>query len=144
MDDSSSEDASIPDDDPIVLFDGVCNLCNGFVQFIAPRDHDERFHFASLQSDVGAELLAAHDLPTDALESIVLIEGDRAYVKSTAVLRIAVLLGGAYRLLGPFRFVPRVIRDLVYDLVARNRYRIFGMKDRCEIPEGDVGSRFLE
>ena len=135
---------AIPDDDPVVLFDGVCNLCSGFVQFIAPRDTDEQFHFASLQSDVGTELLAAHDLPTDELESVVLIEGDRAYVKSTAVLRIAVLLGGIYRLLGPFRFVPRVIRDFVYDLVANNRYRIFGKKDRCEIPEGDVGARFLE
>ena len=134
----------VPTDDPIVLFDGVCNLCNGFVQFLAPRDDEEQFHFASLQSDVGQELLAEHELPTDELESIVLVEGDAAYVKSGAVIRIATLLGGGYRLLSPFRYVPRIVRDAVYDLVANNRYRLFGKKDRCEIPEGDVGARFLE
>ncbi|MFC3959194.1 thiol-disulfide oxidoreductase DCC family protein [Halovivax cerinus] len=133
-----------PDGAPIVLFDGVCNLCNGFVQFIAPRDDDEEFYFASLQSEIGRELLADHDLPTDELESIVLVEGDAAYVKSGAVLRIASRLGGLYRLLSPFRYVPRILRDAVYDLVANNRYRVFGKKDRCEIPEGDVGARFLE
>jgi len=137
-------ETEVPDDAPIVLFDGVCNLCNGFVQFIAPRDDDEKFYFASLQSDVGRSLLAEHDLPTDELESIVLVEGDAAYVKSGAVLRIASRLGGLYRLLSPFRYVPRLLRDTVYDLVANNRYRLFGKKDRCEIPEGDVGARFLE
>ena len=136
--------ASIPDEDPIVLFDGVCNLCNGFVQFIAPRDDAERFHFASLQSDVGQELLAAHDLPTDELQSVVLVQGEEAYVKSGAVIRIASQLGGFYRLLSPTRYLPRIVRDTAYDLVANNRYRIFGKKDRCEIPDGDVGSRFIE
>ncbi|AGB14833.1 hypothetical protein Halru_0187 [Halovivax ruber XH-70] len=134
----------VPDGAPVVLFDGVCNLCNGFVQFIAPRDDEGEFYFASLQSDVGRELLSKHDLPTDELESIVLVEGEAAYVKSGAVLRIASRLGGLYRLLSPFRYVPRVLRDTVYDLVANNRYRLFGKKDRCEIPEGDVGARFLE
>ena len=137
-------DADIPTDEPIVLFDGVCNLCNGFVQFLAPRDDEEQFHFASLQSDVGQQLLEAHGLPTEELESIVLVEGDSAYVKSGAVIRIATLLGGVYRLLSPFRYVPRIVRDAIYDIVASNRYRVFGKKDRCEIPEGDVGARFLE
>ncbi|GAB3668289.1 thiol-disulfide oxidoreductase DCC family protein [Halopiger thermotolerans] len=136
--------ADVPDGAPIVLFDGVCNLCNGFVQFLVPRDTDERFYFASLQSDVATELLAEHDLPTDDLESIVLIEGDDCYVKSAAVLRIAQLLGGVYALLGPFRHLPRPIRDLAYDLVAANRYRLFGKKDQCMMPTGDVRSRFLE
>ncbi|WP_254861478.1 thiol-disulfide oxidoreductase DCC family protein [Halovivax gelatinilyticus] len=133
-----------PEEDPIVLFDGVCNLCNGFVQFIAPRDDDGQFYFASLQSDVGQELLAAHDLPTDELESVVLVEGDRAWVKSAAVIEVSRRLGGVYRLLSPFRYLPRIVRDTVYDLVANNRYRLFGKKDRCEIPEGDVGARFLK
>ncbi|WP_247001839.1 thiol-disulfide oxidoreductase DCC family protein [Halosolutus gelatinilyticus] len=134
----------IPDDDPIVLFDGVCNLCNGFVQFLVPRDSEERFHFASLQSEVGKQLLADHDLPTDELESIVLIEGDDCYVKSGAVIRIAALLGGVYALCSPFRFVPRSVRDRAYDLVASNRYRLFGERDRCMMPTGNVQERFLE
>ncbi|SIR61365.1 thiol-disulfide oxidoreductase DCC family protein [Natronorubrum thiooxidans] len=134
----------VPDGDPIVLFDGVCNLCNGFVQFLVPRDTEEKFYFASLQSAVGTELLAEHDLPTDDLESIVLIEGETCYVKSAAVIRIASILGGAYALLGPFRFVPRPVRDLLYDLVAANRYRLFGKKEQCMMPTGDVQQRFLE
>ena len=137
-------DEDIPDDAAVVLFDGVCNLCNGFVQFVLPRDPEGKYRFASLQSDVGRELLAEHDLPTDELESIVLIEDGEAYVKSAAVIRIATGLGGAYRLLAPFRFVPRAVRDRVYDFVADNRYRWFGRKDRCMIPSGDAESRFLE
>ncbi|WP_254523034.1 thiol-disulfide oxidoreductase DCC family protein [Natrinema caseinilyticum] len=134
------------DDDPVILFDGVCNLCNGFVQFILPRDTDGTFRFASLQSDVGKELLAEHGLPTDELESVVLIEGDDSYVKSSAVIRIARRLGGIYTLFGPFRFVPKAIRDRAYDFVAAHRYRWFGKKDQCAMPprDVDVGARFLE
>ncbi|RLM72757.1 thiol-disulfide oxidoreductase DCC family protein [Halorubrum sp. Atlit-26R] len=137
-------DEDIPEDAAVVLFDGVCNLCSGFVQFIFPRDPEGKYRFASLQSDVGRELLADHDLPTDELESIVLIEDGEAYVKSAAVIRIAAGLGGAYRLLAPFRHVPRSVRDRVYDFVADNRYRWFGKKDRCMMPSGDVESRFIE
>ncbi|SEQ48023.1 thiol-disulfide oxidoreductase DCC family protein [Natrinema salaciae] len=134
------------DDAPIVLFDGVCNLCNGFVQFILPRDTEGRFRFAALQSDVGEALLAERGLPTDELESVVLIEGDDYYVKSAAVIRIARLLGGVYALLGPFRFLPRGLRDWAYDAVAARRYRWFGKRDQCAMPppDVDVSSRFLE
>ena len=131
-------------DGPIVLIDGACNLCHGVVQFIVPRDPEGTFRFASLQSDVGAELLSAHDPPTDDLESMVLIEDGECYVKSAAAVRIAAHLGGVYALLRPFGYLPRPIRDLAYDLVATNRYRLFGEKDRCTIPDGDVGARFLE
>lgn len=137
-------DADVPEDAPIVLFDGVCNLCNGYVQFLLERDDEGVFHFASLQSEVAKQLLAAHDRPTDALESIVLIEGDESYGKSDAVLRIAKRLGGVYALLWPFRFVPRWLRDRAYDLVANRRYRLFGKRDRCMVPDDDVASRFLE
>ncbi|SEV96510.1 thiol-disulfide oxidoreductase DCC family protein [Natrinema salifodinae] len=137
-------DSQVPDEDPIILFDGVCNLCNGFVQFVVPRDSEGKFHFASLQSEVGQALLAEHGLPTDSLESIVLVEGDDCYVKSAAVIRIAELLGGAYALLSPFRFLPRAIRDRMYDFVAARRYQWFGEKDRCMMPTGDVQTRFLE
>jgi len=137
-----SEDA--PADGPVVLFDGVCNLCNGFVQFLVPRDPEGTFRFASLQSDVGQELLAERGLPTDDLESLVLIEGDDCYVKSSAVLRIAAHLGGVYGLLPPLRFVPRRVRDQIYDFVAARRYRWFGRKDQCTVPDGDTASRFLD
>ncbi|MEZ3162937.1 thiol-disulfide oxidoreductase DCC family protein [Halorubrum sp. RMP-47] len=137
-------DREIPEDAAVVLFDGVCNLCNGFVQFVLPRDPEGKYRFASLQSDVGRALLAEHDLPTDELESIVLIEGGEAYVKSAAVLRIAAGLGWPYGLLSPFRYVPAAVRDGVYDVVADHRYQWFGKKDRCMMPSGDVESRFLE
>ena len=132
------------DGGPIILFDGVCNLCSGFVQFVVPRDPEGQFRFASLQSEVGKELLAEHGLPTDELESIVLIEGDDCYVKSGAVIRIATLLGGVYAALAPFRVVPRAIRDRIYDFVAEHRYDWFGKKDQCMMPDGDVQARFIE
>jgi len=134
----------IPDDAAVVLFDGVCNLCSGFVQFVYPRDPEEKYWFASLQSEVGQALLAEHDLPTDELESIVLIEDGESYVKSAAVIQIATGLGGRYRLFSPFRHVPASVRDRVYDFVADHRYHWFGKKDRCMLPSGDVESRFLE
>jgi len=134
----------IPDDKAVILFDGVCNLCSGFVQFVLPRDTEEKYRFASLQSDVGQALLREHGLPTDELESVVLIEDGNSYVKSTAVIRIAADLGGPYRLLSPFRYLPRALRDRVYDFVADHRYGWFGKKDRCLMPSGDVQSRFLD
>ncbi|ELZ57191.1 MULTISPECIES: thiol-disulfide oxidoreductase DCC family protein [Halorubrum] len=137
-------DGDIPEDAAVILFDGVCNLCSGFVQFVHPRDPEGKYRFASLQSDVGRELLAEHGLPTDEIESIVLIEDGESYVKSAAVIRIAAGLGGRYRLLSPFRHVPAPVRDRVYDFVAEHRYQWFGKKDRCMIPSGDVKSRFIE
>ncbi|WP_339104818.1 thiol-disulfide oxidoreductase DCC family protein [Haloterrigena salinisoli] len=137
-------DTDVPDDGPIVLFDGVCNLCHGFVQFLIPRDPEGQFRFASLQSDVGQRLLAEHGLSDRDLDSVVLLEGDEAYVKSDAVIRIGQLLGGVYRLLGPCRFLPRRFRDRAYDLVARHRYRLFGRKEQCMLPTGNVRDRFLE
>ncbi len=134
----------IPEDAPIILFDGVCNLCNGFVQFIAPRDDDERFHFASLQSPAGKKLLEHHGLPTDELESVVLIEGDRAYVKSGAILRTAYHLGLPYRLAWPLRVFPARLRNWCYDFVGTRRYRWFGQKDQCMMPTGNLQERFLE
>ena len=134
----------IPDEDPIVLFDGVCNLCTGFVQFLVPRDPDGRFHFASLQSDVGEALLADHDLAEQDLDSIVLIEGETVYVKSAAVLRIGSILGGIYTIARPLSYLPRRLRDWGYDAIAANRYRLFGKKDQCMMPTEDLQARFLE
>lgn len=140
--------AEIPSDDPVVLFDGVCNLCSGFVQFLIPRDPEGKFHFASLQSDVGQALLAAHDLPTETLESVVLIDGGDCYVKSAAVVRILAALGGIYTLCAPLGYVPPPIRDWAYEAVATNRYRLFGTKEHCRMPSRseseEIRARFLE
>lgn len=131
-------------DGPVVLFDGVCNLCNGVVRFLLPRDPEGRLRFAALQSDPGRALLDAHGLPTDALETIVLVEGDRVYTKSAAVIRIGELLGWPYRLATVGRVVPAAVRDWLYEFVAANRYDWFGRKDRCMVPDDDVSDRFLE
>ncbi|RQH00920.1 thiol-disulfide oxidoreductase DCC family protein [Natrarchaeobius oligotrophus] len=137
-------ETEIPEDGAVVLFDGVCNLCTGFVQFLIPRDPEGTFYFASLQSDVGERLREEHGLSSDELDSIVLIDGDDAYVKSSAVIRIASLLGGVYALARPLGVLPRRLRDWGYDVVAANRYRIWGKKDQCMMPSEDVRSRFLD
>lgn len=130
------------DDGPVLLFDGVCNLCSGVVQFVIPRDPAGRIRFAPLQSPAGRELLARHDLPDD-LDSVILVEGDRAYTKSTAAIRVAELLGWPYRLATVARLLPRRLRDAAYDVVAANRYDWFGRKERCLVPNEDVSDRFL-
>lgn len=129
----------------IVLFDGVCNLCHGAVRFILKRDGNGHFRFASLQSETGHALLARHFAdPGDIPDSMVLIEQGKAHVASDAVLRILPRLGPGWRLLSPLRLVPRVLRDAVYRLVARHRYRLFGRQDQCLIPTPDLQSRFLD
>lgn len=134
----------VPEDAPVVLFDGVCNLCTGLVQFIIPRDPKQRFRFAPLQSPVGRELLDRFDLPTDRLETFVLVEGDECYTKSAAALRIAKHLGGVYALLYPLRLIPRPVRDTVYDFVADRRYQWLGRRDRCMAPSPEVDAWFLD
>ncbi len=128
----------------IVLFDGVCNLCNGAVQFIITRDRQGRFSFASLQSATGQARLRQFGLSTNALDTFVLVEGQKAYTRSTAALRIARRLPGAWRLLYALMVVPRPVRDWVYGLVARNRYRLFGRRDSCMMPTPELKARFLE
>jgi len=131
-------------DHPVLLFDGVCNLCNGVVQFIIPRDPEGRLRFAPLQSEAGRGLLAGHGLSTTSLDSVVLVEDGTVYRKSDAVLRVAELLGWPYRAATVAHVVPRTVRDGVYDLVADTRYDIFGKRDRCMIPDEDVSDRFLD
>jgi predicted DCC family thiol-disulfide oxidoreductase YuxK len=128
----------------IVLFDGVCNLCTGSVLFILRRDPEERYRFASLQSEQGSALAREYAIPAGELTSVVLIEGGRAYQRSDAALRIARRLSGGWPALWLLRFVPRAIRDAVYDLVARNRYRWFGRQESCMIPTPELRARFLD
>jgi predicted DCC family thiol-disulfide oxidoreductase YuxK len=136
-------EADVPSDATVVLFDGVCNLCNGLVSFLIPRDPDGRLRFAALQSDAGQELLTRHGLPTDGFDSFVLVEGEQLYTKSDAAIRVAELLGWPYRAARVGRLVPRGLRDSIYDIVADNRYDWFGRKDQCMIPDEDVSDRFL-
>ena len=115
----------------IVLFDGICNLCNSSVQFVINHDNKQHFLFASIQSDASAKLLLQHNYKNNSLNSIVLIEGDKTYNKSTAVLKIAGKLDGIWKVLCIFLLVPKFIRDKVYDIIAKNRYRWFGKKKEC-------------
>ena len=129
---------------PIVLFDGVCNLCSGAVQFIIRRDPAGRFRFASLQSPLGEELLARFGIDRGVTDSVILVEGDRWYKESDAALRIARGLGGPWKALGIFRLIPRPLRDAAYRLIARNRYRWFGKRETCWLPTPELRGRFLD
>lgn len=128
---------------PVILFDGVCNLCNASVQFIIVRDHKSYFKFCSLQSENGIALLKKFRLQTDKLHSIILIENDRVWDRSTAALRIAKKLKSPWPILYFFIIVPPFLRNLIYDWIARNRYQWFGRRNECMIPSPDLRARFL-
>lgn len=136
-------DVSTTDTDSIVLFDGVCHLCNGSVNFIIKHDPDSRFRFAPIQTPIGEELMRRHHLSTETMDTVVLIEGGKAYTRSTAALRIARRLSGLWPAAYIFVVVPRLIRDAVYKVVARNRYRWFGKSESCMMPTPEVRARFL-
>lgn len=129
---------------PIILFDGVCNLCNAAVQRVIKHDPDKRFKLGSLQSEKGQEILNRYQLDHPDLSSFVLIENNKAYTRSTAALRVARSLKGLWSLLYGFIIVPPFIRDRVYNFIAKNRYRWFGKKDSCMIPEAGVKDRFID
>ena len=126
----------------IVLFDGVCNFCNGAVNFIIRHDADKKFKFTPLQSKIGEELRAKYNIGED-VDSIILIENDTAYLHSTAGLRVAKTIGGIWSLGYVFIIVPTFIRDWAYKLFAKYRYRLFGRQDACMLPTPDVRERFL-
>jgi predicted DCC family thiol-disulfide oxidoreductase YuxK len=125
---------------PVVLFDGICNLCNGAVRFIIARDPAAHFRLAALQSEA-ARRLWGEDPP---VESIVLVEAGVTYTKSTAVLRIVRGLRFPWPLLSAFMVVPRRLRDAIYDWIARHRYRWFGKREVCMLPTPEIRGRFLE
>ena len=130
-------------DKKIILFDGVCNLCTGSVNFVIKRDKKDVFRFASLQEAPGQKLTTQFNIDTSKTDSIVLIENDKAYVKSTAALRAARYLPGGWPLLYGFMIVPKFIRNWVYDIIARNRYKWYGKKDSCMIPTPELKAKFL-
>ena len=131
----------------LILFDGVCNLCNGAVNFIIDRDPEGYFTFAALQSEEAAPHLAPFGRPparlADAPDSIVLIEDGRLYERSDAVLRIARRLDGLWPLAYIFVVLPKPLRDALYGWIAANRYRWFGKQDACRIPTPELRARFL-
>ncbi|HAN66623.1 MAG TPA: hypothetical protein DCQ34_10435 [Chitinophagaceae bacterium] len=128
---------------PVVLFDGVCNLCNRSVMYIIRHDPDAVFRFAALQSDIGRQALSKLNQGQEKMSSIVLLKGDKVFTHSTAALSIARQLKGPIRLAYAFIIVPRFIRDGVYNWIARNRYRWFGKKDQCMVPRPDLLNRFI-
>lgn len=131
-------------DHPIILFDGVCNFCNSAVNFTIKRNNKVNIRFAPLQSDVGHRLLQQYNLPANEMESFIFIEKDRAYNRSTAALKVCRHLKGLWPLCYGFMIVPKFIRDGIYDWIARNRYKWFGIREQCMVPAPEVRERFLK
>ena len=129
---------------PIIVFDGKCLLCSSSVGFIVERDRAARFRFAPMQSVTGRSLLLRHGLDPEDPASLLVVEGERAWSDSEAVLRVASAFGGAWRLAAVARVVPRRWRDAAYRVLARNRYRWFGRRDTCLVPTPELRARFIE
>ncbi len=127
----------------VILFDGVCNFCNATVNFVIRHDKRDRFRFAPLQSAAGRALQAEYGLNPDALNTFILVENGQAYERSTAALKVARGLGFPLNMLYVFIIVPRFLRDMVYNFVARRRYKWFGKKDACMVPDERTRRKFL-
>ncbi|MFT3667383.1 MAG: thiol-disulfide oxidoreductase DCC family protein [Pseudoxanthomonas sp.] len=133
---------SLQRDGPVIVFDGVCVLCNGWVKFLLKHDREGRYRFAAMQSAAGRALLAGHGLDPDDPASFLLVEGARAWTDSDAIRRVLTGLGGVWRLVGVIALVPRIVRDPLYRRIARNRYRWFGTT-ACRVPTDEERARFL-
>ncbi|MBC7900050.1 MAG: thiol-disulfide oxidoreductase DCC family protein [Saprospiraceae bacterium] len=127
----------------VILFDGVCNFCNGAVNFVIEHDKAGYFKFSPLQSDAGEELALKYGIDRIETDSVILIEDERAYTLSTAALRIAGKLDGIWSGACIFMILPRAVRDLFYKLFAKYRYRLFGKQDSCMMPTPEIRERFL-
>jgi predicted DCC family thiol-disulfide oxidoreductase YuxK len=138
-----SDLTALADGKPVMLFDGVCNLCSASVQFAIARDPAANLRFAAIQSPHGQDFLRRRGLPTDRFETFYLIDGGRVYDKSTGFLHMVGYLRWPWPLLRAMRIVPRPLRDWVYDRIALNRYRLFGRRETCLMPAPDIVGRFL-
>ena len=129
----------------IILFDGVCNLCNSSVQFVIKRDKKDIFRFAPLQSEIGKKMVEERGIDTSTVDSIILVEPNIAYyTKSSAAIEIANDLGGIWKILNVFTYIlPVSVRDWIYDFIARNRYKWFGKKEQCMIPTPEMKAKFI-
>ena len=128
----------------IILFDGICNLCNQSVQFVIEHDDKNQFQFASLQSDFGQNFLKENNLDASKFDSVVFIEDDKFYTKSSAALKISKYLDGITSWLTIFMIVPKPLRDIVYSFIAKNRYRWFGKNESCWLPTKELKAKFIE
>ncbi len=127
----------------ILLFDGVCNLCNGFVQFVLLRDRQGKFRFASLQSDFGQSQMKNFGLDPEKLDTVILIEDNQVFTHSDVALKVVRKLPGLWPFLYIFVIIPKFIRDRIYNWVASNRYRWFGKRESCMLPRPEWKNRFL-
>ena len=130
-------------DNPIILFDGVCNFCNSAVNFTLKRNTKADIRFAPMQSEAGQKLLQQYNLPVDDMQSFIFIEAGIVYKQSTAALKVCRHLKGLWPMCYGFMIVPKFIRDGIYSWIAKNRYKWFGVKQACMIPTPEVRSRFL-
>tara|TARA_R110000868_G_scaffold145181_1_gene365097 strand:+ start:17019 stop:17426 length:408 start_codon:yes stop_codon:yes gene_type:complete len=132
-------------DKKIILFDGVCNLCNASIQLVIKHDKKDEYRFAALQSELGQKMTAERHIDTTAIDSIILVEpGVAYYTKSTAALKVGKNFGGLWSLLAVFEWIPEGIRNVVYDFIAKNRYKWYGKKDSCMIPTPELKAKFLD
>lgn len=129
---------------PIIIFDGVCNFCNRTVNIIIKHDKDAHFKFAASQSIGGIKLLQQFELDQKASASVILIDNEKIYTKADAVIQIAKHLKGWPRLLMGLKLIPKPMRDFAYDIIAKNRYTLFGKRDTCRIPDASIRHRFLQ
>lgn len=127
---------------PVILFDGVCNLCNSSVEKIIAADPKKQFRFASLQGSFGQEVLQKFQLPPRELNSFILLENNQIFTRTTGALKVARKLSGAWPLLYAFIVVPRFLRDGIYNIIARNRYKWFGKKESCMVPHAALQELF--
>lgn len=130
-------------DQPILLFDGVCNLCNSLVRFIIKRDRKAKIRFSPLQSAAGKSMLLKSELRESYLDSVVFIKGDKYFLRSSAILHLLNELGGAWKLFYGFLIIPPFMRDFIYRVIARTRYKVFGRTDSCMVPDEKIKSRFI-
>jgi predicted DCC family thiol-disulfide oxidoreductase YuxK len=133
-----------PQEHPVILFDGVCNLCNGAVQFVIARDPKKNFRFASLQSSYGQAIAQKANMPTKEFNSFILFEKGLIYTHFTGALKVTKKLSGGWPLLYLFIIVPKFIRDAIYNFIGKNRYRWFGKQETCWVPTPDIKLLFLD
>lgn len=140
----SAEARTADDEGAIIVFDGVCALCNGWVRFLLRHDRRQRYRYAAMQGERGRALLSANGLDPDDPMSFLLIENGRAWTDTDAIARVLSGLGGVWRLAAALRWLPRALRDPLYRWVARNRYRWFGRYEQCLLPTPEQRARFLD
>jgi predicted DCC family thiol-disulfide oxidoreductase YuxK len=137
--------SELPKDKKIILFDGVCNLCDSAVQFVIKHDKKDLFRFVSLQSELGQKIISHIGLSTSEIDSTILYEpGKGYYYRSDVAFKILKEINGIYKILLVFSILPKKVLDNIYDFVAKNRYRWFGKKESCMIPTPELKAKFLE